>query len=87
MPMYLPRPKELLKDLFKDSISNVYKVWSFLKSMKFKKIAWIPFTFSENSNYWRESLLELIQKFVDNARQCFALLPEVNFPSNNLNFH
>ena len=32
MPMYLPHPKELLKDLFKDSISNVYKVWSFLKS-------------------------------------------------------
>ena len=28
MPMYLPHPKELLKDLFKDSISNIYKVWS-----------------------------------------------------------
>ena len=28
-----------------------------------------------------------IQKFFDNPRQCFALLPQVNFPSNNLNFH
>ena len=27
------------------------------------------------------------QKFVDNIQQCFALLPQVNFPSNNLNFH
>jgi hypothetical protein len=27
------------------------------------------------------------QKFVDNTKQCFALLPQVNFPANNLNFH
>ena len=26
MPMYLPHPKEILKDLFKDSTSKVYKV-------------------------------------------------------------
>ena len=26
------------------------------------------------------------QKFVDNTHQCFALLPQVNFPGNNLNF-
>jgi len=25
MLMYLPHPEELLKDLFKDSISNVYR--------------------------------------------------------------
>ena len=25
--------------------------------------------------------------FVDITQQCFALLPEVNFPANNLNFH
>ena len=27
------------------------------------------------------------QKFVDNTQQCFALLPQANFPANNLNFH
>ena len=61
----------------------------------------ITFTFSENSNYWQESLLELIRqkiaggyqqtfenkKFVDIIQQCFALLPQVNFLANNLNFH
>ena len=26
------------------------------------------------------------KKFVDITQQCFALLPQVNFPSNNLNF-
>jgi hypothetical protein len=28
-----------------------------------------------------------IQKFVDNAQQCFASTPQANFPANNLNFH
>jgi len=27
------------------------------------------------------------QKFVDITQQCFALLPQVNFPAKNLNFH
>ena len=27
------------------------------------------------------------KKFVDITKQCFALLPQVNFPPNNLNFH
>ena len=27
------------------------------------------------------------QKFVDITQQCFALLPQVNFTANNLNFH
>ena len=27
------------------------------------------------------------KKFVDINQQCFALLPQVNFPANNLNFH
>ena len=27
------------------------------------------------------------QKFVDITQQCFALLPQENFPANNLNFH
>ena len=54
----------------------------------------ITFTFSENSNYWRESVLEVIrqkiarwcqqtccfQKFVDNAQQCFALHLKQTFP-------
>ena len=26
------------------------------------------------------------QKFADNAKQCFALTPQANFPNNNLNF-
>ena len=61
----------------------------------------ITFTFSENSNFWRESLLEIIrqntvgwwqqtfclQKFVDKAKQCFAITHQVNFCANNLNFH
>ena len=61
----------------------------------------ITFTFSENSNYWRESLLEVIgqniagwcqqtfcfQKFVENTQQCFAFTPQGNFTAHNLNFH
>ena len=27
------------------------------------------------------------KKFVDITQQCFASLPNVNFPANNLNFH
>ena len=27
------------------------------------------------------------RKFADTTQQCFALLPQVNFPTNNLNFH
>ena len=27
------------------------------------------------------------KKFVDITQQCVALLPQVNFPANNLNFH
>ena len=54
----------------------------------------------ENSNCGRESVLEVQRqnisgncqqtfenkKFVDINQQCFALLPQVNFPANNLNF-
>ena len=43
--------------------------------------------FSENSNYWWESLLKVFQKFVDNDQQCFAFTPQPNFPAHNLNFH
>ena len=60
----------------------------------------ITFTCSENSNFGRESLLEMERqniaghcqqtfenkKFVDISQQCFALLPQVNFPANNLDF-
>ena len=63
---------------------------------------WIPLPSpNENSNFWRESLLEVIRQniaggceqtfetknFVDNAQQCFAFRPQANFPTNNLNFH
>ena len=27
------------------------------------------------------------KKFVDNAQQCFAFMPQANFPAHNLNFH
>ena len=27
------------------------------------------------------------KKFVDNAQQCIAFTPQVNFPAHNLNFH
>ena len=27
------------------------------------------------------------KKFVEITQQCFALLPQLNFPANNLNFH
>ena len=29
----------------------------------------------------------VIKMFVDITQQCFAVLPQVNFPANNLNFH
>ena len=32
-------------------------------------------------------LLVTNKKFVDITQQCFALLPQINFPPNNLNFH
>ena len=58
----------------------------------------ITFTFSENSNFGRESLLEMERqniaghcqqtfenkKFVDISQQCFALLPQVNFLANKV---
>ena len=54
-----------------------------------------------SSNHGQESLLEVQRqniagrcqqtfenkKLVDITQQCFALLPQVNFPPNNLNFH
>ena len=33
------------------------------------------------------SKLLKIKKFVDITQQCFALLPQVKFPTNNLDFH
>ena len=35
---------------------------------------------------WAKEIFEN-KKFVDITQQCFALLPQVNFPSNNLNFY
>ena len=35
-----------------------------------------------------KTLLGIVNKeFVDITQQCFALLPQVNVPANNLNFH
>jgi hypothetical protein len=45
----------------------------------------ITFTFSDNSNYWWKSLLEVIrqtfcfQKFFDNTQQCFAFSENSNY--------
>ena len=32
-------------------------------------------------------VVDKLKKFVDITQQCFALLPRVNFPGNNLNFY
>ena len=59
----------------------------------------ITFTISENSNHWRENLLEVMRQniagwfqeafwfltFIANAQQCFAFTPQANFPTHNLN--
>ena len=37
--------------------------------------------------YWTLSTNFENKKFVDITQQCFAFLPRVNFPANNLNFH
>ena len=56
---------------------------------------------SVNLNYGRKSLLDVwrqniagrcqqtfeSKKFGDVTQKCFALLPQVNFPANDLNFH
>ena len=55
----------------------------------------ITFTFSDNSNYGQERCIKAnhcqqtfeYKKFVDNAQQCFAFMPQANFPADNLNFH
>ena len=57
----------------------------------------ITFNFIENSNYWQESLLEVIRQNIagwcqrtfcfQNAQQYFAFTPQANFPAHNSNFH
>ena len=41
----------------------------------------ITFTFGENSNYWRESLPGVFQKFVNKAQQSIAFTTKANFPA------
>ena len=36
---------------------------------------------------WSISLFFEYKKFVANAQQCFAFMPQANFPTHNLNFH
>ena len=56
-------------------------------SIEFDSIALI---FSKNSNFLRFKGKTLLgvenKKFVDISHQCFVLLPQVNFPNNDLNF-
>jgi hypothetical protein len=58
-------------------------------------------TFSENSYYELEIFLVVLRqnvaghcqqtfenkKFVDITQQCFTILPQIDFPANDLNFH
>jgi hypothetical protein len=37
------------------------------------------------AGHWQQTFES--KKFVDITQQCFALLPQANFPANNLNFH
>ena len=54
---------------------------------KFKLLAG-KFTWDNKAKHcWALSTNFKNQKFVDITQECFALLPEVNFPANNLNFH
>ena len=57
-------------------------------SLEFDSITLI---FSKNSNFLRFKGKTLLgvknKKFVVITQQCFALLPEVSFQANNLNFH
>jgi hypothetical protein len=87
--------------LFSKKTCEVFGIM--LKLKRFKKIAWIPITFSGNSNFDPENLLEVLtveakhcwelstnfgkKKFVDIAQQCFALKPQVDFLANILTFH
>jgi hypothetical protein len=82
-------------------LPNLNDFENMLNLKRFKKIRFNPITFSENSNYCRESLLKMIwqdiaggcqqnfclQKFVDNNQQCFAFTPQAKFPCYSLNFH
>ena len=48
----------------------------------------ITFTFSENSNYWHESLLEVIrQNIADGCQQTFCFQSLLTLPSNVLPLH
>ena len=48
----------------------------------------ITFIFSDNSNYGRENFLEVWrQNIAVSCQQTFELLPQVNFPANDLNYH
>jgi hypothetical protein len=74
-------------------VVNILLVF-FVKEKRFKKIAWIP---SHHLHVqWKFKLLAGKfacqqtfgnKKFIDITQQCFALLPQVNFATNNLNFH
>ena len=80
---------------------TIIKYFSNISDIRYPGFDPITFTISENSNYGGESLLEVWRqnfaghcqqsfenkKFVDITQQCFALLPLVNLPPNNLNFN
>ena len=44
-------------------------------------------TLLDNVNKLLKTKSFCLQKFVDNAQQYFAFIPQTNFPVHNLNFH
>ena len=70
-----------LEQVKKDILMVGFKVEKVLKG------SLDPFTFSENSNYGRESVLEVQRQNIAGYCQQNFELPQVNFPVNNLNFH
>ena len=73
------------KGMFRNhgKVENIYK-------RRYPGFDPITYTFSENSNIWRESLLEVITQNVPGWCQqtfCFAFTPQANFYAHILNFH
>ena len=54
-----------------------------LETLLVGKFAWG----NKTKHYWALPTNFWNKKFFDIILQCFALLPQVNFPTNNLNFH
>ena len=64
-------------DLIPSPLPSVkFKLWA----GKLAQVVKARYYWALLTNFWKK-------KFVDITQQCFALLPQVKFPANNLNFH